>query len=118
MTGTTSLHFIGIVNLSLLSSFKPTTPFKMLSDKSVEFFFFESDCNLTKALVDLNCTCLLSFGCLILPVYLRCSSVFTRDCIMYYKVTMNLKERSLSPLWQSSKKKSALSNSKWTDCKL
>ena len=84
MTGTTSLHFIAVGNLSLLSSFKPTTSFNIFSDKSVEFFFFESDCNLTKALVDLNCACLLSFGCLILPVYLRCSSVFTRDCITYY----------------------------------
>ena len=72
-----SLHFIVVVNLSLLSSFKPTTPpHKLFKDKRVEFFlvcigscqevdqvfvcgedqaFFESDCNRTKALVDLIC---------------------------------------------------------------
>ena len=72
-----SLHFIVVVNLSLLPSFKPTTPpHKLFKDKRVEFFlvcigscqevdqvfvcgedqaFFESDCNLTKASVDLIC---------------------------------------------------------------
>ena len=39
MTGTMSLHFIVVVNLSLLSSFKPTTPpHKLFKDKRVEFF--------------------------------------------------------------------------------
>ena len=40
MTGTMSLHFIVVVNLSLLFSFKPTPPpHKLFKDKRVEFFF-------------------------------------------------------------------------------
>ena len=48
--------------------------------------FFKSDCNLTKALM-LNTPCV--------------SQVFFSVFLYYYKVTMNLKEQSLPPLWQS-----------------
>ena len=127
-----SLHFIAVVNLSLPSSFRPTTPpHKMFRDKHgifpcvhwklprigcigscqelVQVFvcgedqaFFKSDCNLTKAL-------LFSFV-LIMFLMLNTPSVsqgfFSFFCITTTMKTMNLKEQSLPPLWQSLKKRS------------
>ena len=85
-----------IANISLLSSFQQTTPpDKMFKNKHVEFVlvcigtidevdqvfvcggdqaFFEGDCDLVNALVDL-------ISAYYVPVYLRRSSLFARDCI-------------------------------------